>query len=79
MSEVEKKKNTDVENEDWAVLPFDEAEDEARWDRLGEELDELIEKTVATEKLTGPILMKNDLSRYLTSEADDGAEEDLLF
>lgn len=80
MSENEKTKRTDVENEDWAVLPFDEAKDDARWVRLSNEMDELLEKTISTEKLTGTILMKEDLSRFASAESktDETAEEELF-
>lgn len=81
MSEIEKTKRTDVENEDWAILPFDEAEDDARWAKLSNEMDELLEKTVSTEKLTGTILMKEDLSRFASAESEraEAEEEDQLF
>lgn len=64
MSEIEKTNRTDAQNEDWAILPFNEVEDDARWAKLSDEMDELLEKTVSTEKLTGTILMKEDLSRF---------------
>lgn len=83
MSETRKTTNTDVENEDWAILPFDEAEDDARWAKLSVEMDELLEKTVSTEKLTGTILMEEDFSRFVSEnpQADAGEEavEDELF
>lgn len=81
MSEIEKTKRTDVENEDWAILPFDEAEDDARWAKLSSEMDELLEKTISTEKLTGTILMKEDLNRFAApkSERIEAEEEDQLF
>lgn len=81
MSEIEKTKRTDVENEEWAILPFDEAEDDARWAKLSNEMDELLEKTVSTEKLTGTILMKEDLSRFASAESEraEAEEEDQLF
>lgn len=81
MSEIEKTKRTDVENEDWAILPFDEAEDDARWAKLSNEMDELLEKTISTEKLTGTILMKEDLNRFVSPESESGEaeEEDQLF
>lgn len=81
MSEIEKTKQTHARNEDWAILPFNEAEDDARWAKLSDEMDELLEKTVSTEKLTGTILMKEDLSRFasLQSESGEAKEEDLLF
>jgi len=80
MSENEKKKKAADKDEDWAVLPFDEAEDDARWAKLTQEMDELIEKTESTEKLTGTILMEEDLSRFVTEKSqidgDDSAEEE---
>lgn len=82
MSEIEKTKNTNAENEDWAVLPFDEAEDDARWAKLSGEMDELIEKTVSTEKLTGTILMEEDLSRLVSGNSQSKnaeADDDELF
>lgn len=81
MSEIEKTKRTDVENEDWAILPFDEAEDDARWSKLSNEMDELLEKTISTEKLTGTILMKEDLNRFASAESEraEAEEEDQLF
>lgn len=81
MSEIEKTKRTEVENEDWAILSFDEAEDDARWAKLSDEMDELLEKTVSTEKLTGTILMKEELSRFASaeSESNKAVEADQLF
>jgi predicted RNA polymerase sigma factor len=73
MTEPEKKKQAASENEDWAVLPFDEAEDDARWARLIEETDELIIKAEEMEAVHGPLLMENKLSdlKALESEAED--------
>jgi len=82
MSENEKTKNSDVENEDWAIIPFDEAEDDARWERLSKEMEELLEKTVSTEKLTGTILINEDFSRFASEKPQtekDEADEDKLF
>lgn len=82
MSEIENTKKAADTNEDWAVLPFDEAEDDARWAKLSQEMDELIEKTESTEKLTGTILMEEDLSRFVSEkpeiETDESAEEELF-
>ncbi len=75
MSEIENKKNTYVENEDWAIIPFDEAEDDARWATLSQEMDELLEKTISTEKLTGTILMEEDLSRFVSDKPQSENEE----
>ena len=69
MSEIEKIKKMEAESEDWAIIPFDEAEDEARWAKLSGEMDELLEKTISTEKLTGTILMEEDFSRFAAGES----------
>jgi hypothetical protein len=52
------------ENEDWAVLPFDEAEDDARWAQLSAEMDELEKEVDAHEAVHGKILMEEDFSRF---------------
>ncbi len=82
MSEIEKTKNTNASDEDWAVLPFDQEEDDARWAKLSGEMDELIEKTKSTEKLTGTILMEEDLSRFISENSQSKsaeADDDELF
>ena len=82
MSENEKTKKAADKDEDWAVLPFDEAEDDARWAKLSQEMEELIEKTESTEKLTGTILMEEDLSRFVSEKSqtdpNESAEEELF-
>ncbi len=82
MSEIENTKKAASNDEDWAILPFDEAEDDARWAKLSQEMDELIEKTESTEKLTGTILMEEDLSRFVSeksqTEPDESAEDELF-
>lgn len=82
MSEIENIKKAADKDEDWAILPFDEAEDDARWARLSQEMDELIEKTESTERLTGTILMEEDLSRFVSekpqTEQDESADEELF-
>lgn len=62
MSENEEIKKAVGEDEDWAVLPFDEAEDDERWAKLDLELDELAENVASHEAVFGEILMKQDLS-----------------
>ena len=82
MSEIENTKKAAGKNEDWAIIPFDEAEDAARWAKLSEEMDDLIEKTESTEKLTGIILMEEDLSRFASEKPQtdrDELVEDELF
>ncbi len=82
MSEIENTKKAADKDEDWAVLPFDQMEDDARWARISQEMDELIEKTESTEKLTGTILMEEDLNRFVSeksqTEPDESAEDELF-
>lgn len=82
MTKTENTKKAASKDEDWAILPFDEAEDDARWARLSQEMDELIKKTESTEKLTGTILMEEDLSRFVSeksqTEPDESAEDELF-
>jgi len=68
MSETNKTNESGEENEDWAVLPFDEAEDDARWAQLSAELDELEKEVDAHEAVHGKILMEKDFSRFATGE-----------
>jgi hypothetical protein len=75
MSEIEKTKNTNASDEDWAILPFDQEEDDARRAKLSGEMDELIEKTESTEKLTGTILMEEDLSRFVSEKSQTESDE----
>lgn len=82
MNEIENTKKAVDKDEDWAILPFDEAEDDARWAKLSREMDALVEKTESTEKLTGTILMEEDLSRFVSeksnAEQDESAEDELF-
>lgn len=78
MSEIEKTKQAADADEDWAVLPFDEAEDDARWAKLSEEMDELAEKVAAHEAVFGPILMETDLSRFQAEDARPKTEDEEL-
>lgn len=71
MSETKKINEAVGEDEDWAVLPFDEAEDETRWAKLASELDELAEKVASHEAVFGEILMKNTLSDIQTEIEQD--------
>lgn len=65
-------------NEDWAVFPFDEAEDERRWDKLIEETDELIRKTESTEAIYGKILLDEDLPPARVQELRTQTEDEKL-
>lgn len=75
MSENEKNKKADGVREDWAIIPFDEAEDDARWSKLIEETDNLIEETQVLEATHGKIFMENKLSEINSDES----VEDFLF
>ena len=70
MDEIEKNNETAGKTEDWAVLPFDETEDDARWTRLIEETDELIKEAEEMESVHGPLLMETKLSDLKTSESE---------
>ena len=59
MTEIEITKTAAGITEDWAIIAFDEAEDDARWEQLIEETDRLIEETQALEAAHGKILMEN--------------------
>ena len=68
MTETEEKKETVSNAQDWAIIPFDEAEDEARWTRLIEETDKLIEEAAKLEAVHGELLTENKLSDIKFSE-----------
>ena len=70
MTEIEKNKEAESNEEDWAIIPFDEAEDDARWQQLIEETDKLIEETRTLEAVHGNILMENKLSEIVISEEE---------
>ena len=76
MTENEKNKEAAGSAEDWAIIPFDEAEDDARWSKLIEETDELIAETEAMEAVHGEILMENKLSDLKFQEEEN--EEELF-
>lgn len=76
MTENEKNKEAVDSTEDWAIIPFDEEEDDARWSKLIEETDKLIEETEEMEAVHGEILMENKLSDVKTREEE--SEEELF-
>ena len=76
MSEAKTKNQAAGKEDDWAILPFDEAEDDARWERLIEETDELIKNVEEMEAVHGTLLTENKLSDLKTSE--DQAEDNPL-
>ena len=76
MTETEEKKEAVSNAQDWAIIPSDEAEDEARWTRLIEETDKLIEAAAELEAVHGELLTENKLSDIEFSEKQP---EDELF
>lgn len=70
MIENDKNKEAAGETEDWAIIPFDEAEDDARWEQLIEETDKLIEDAEVLEAAHGKILMENKLSDIKTEKEE---------
>ena len=78
MPETEKNKEAVGKTEDWAIIPFDEAEDDARWTKLIEETDQLIRETEEFEAVHGKILMENNLSDFAIKETDQEREEELF-
>ena len=69
MTETEKNKEAGSKTEDW-VIPFDEAEDDARWSKLIEDTDKLIEEVEEMEAAHGEILMENKLSEIVIREEE---------
>lgn len=55
-------------DEDWAILPFDEAEDDERWAKLSAEMDELEKKVIRHEAVHGTILMEEDFNAVSAAE-----------
>ena len=76
MNETGKNKEAASETEDWAIIPFDEAEDDARWSKLIEDTDKLIAEAEEMEAVHGEILMENKLSDIKLAEEE---MEDKLF
>lgn len=76
MTENEKTKEAVNKAEDWAVLPFDEAEDDARWAKLTEETDELAEKVASHEAVFGPISMEADANILQGEETRPKTEDE---
>jgi hypothetical protein len=74
MTETEEKKEAAGKTLDWAIIPFDEAEDEARWTRLIEETDKLIEEAAELEAVHGELLTENKLSNFEFSEKQTDEE-----
>ena len=76
MNETGKNKEVVSKTEDWAIIPFDEAEDDARWEQLIEDTDKLIAEAEEMETVHGELLMENKLSDIKTAE--EVTEEELF-
>ena len=72
MSEIKHIKKAVDKNKDWAVLPFDEEEDDKRWGLLLEETEQL-EKDIAQFEATHgeKILMNEPLSEVQAEEQNE--------
>ncbi len=76
MTEKKEIKEAGGKDEDWAVFPFDEAEDNERWSRLSSEMDELAKKVSNTEAEFGEVLlMEETLSEIPAEEIPEETEE----
>lgn len=62
MSETKKTEKVVGNTEDWGVMPFDEAEDETRWDKLIKETEELEREVARHEAVQGKMLMEEPLT-----------------
>lgn len=71
MSETKRIKEAVSKDEDWAVLPFDKAEDNERWAKLSMELDELAENVASHEAVFGEILMKENLPTFKSEKEEE--------
>ena len=76
MNETGKNKEAASETEDWGKIPFDQAEDDARWSKLIEDTDKLIAEAEEMEAVHGKLLMENKLSDIKLAEE---VTEDELF
>ncbi len=79
MNDPEKTKDeTQAAGKEWAVLPFDEKQDDERWDKLISETDELAEKAVSTESGNEEILTEESLPDNLPVTNSAKTEDEKL-
>lgn len=78
MSEIETTRTTPEETEDWAILPFDESEDNTRWAQLIEEMTDLEKKAASTEAIYGKITMNQELPSLQPNEHSEPDEDEQL-
>ena len=76
MNNTQRKKQAADKNEDWAIIPFDEAEDDARWQQLIDETEELITEAQSLSTQYGVKLTPNRLSDLKVSKS---ADDETLF
>jgi hypothetical protein len=74
MKDPTKMKKTVSEDEDWAILPFNEAEDDKRWAKLIEETDQLEKKVAELEEHYGQKILMNEPLREVDTEDDSGED-----
>jgi hypothetical protein len=68
MTEIKITNDKDSADEDWAILPFDEAEDDGRWERISAEIDGLEKNVSVHEASRGTILMEENFSGFQPGE-----------
>ncbi len=76
MTENKNIKEAGGKDEDWAVFPFDEAEDDERWSRLSSEMDELAKKVADTEAEFGEVLLMDETLSDIPAETNQEESED---
>ena len=71
-------KSKSAEEENWAVFPFDEAEDDARWAKLISETEKLEKDVVQTEEFFGEITVSARLGDLQSSLVEPGVDDETL-
>ena len=75
MTENKNIKKAGGKDEDWAIFPFDEAEDDERWSRLSSEMEKLAKKVADTEAEFGEVLLMDEtLSDIPTADNQEESE-----
>jgi len=76
MTENKKIKEAGGKGEDWAVFPFDEAEDDERWSHLSSEMEKLAKNVADTEAEFGEVLLMEETLRDIPAEDNQKESED---
>lgn len=66
------------EDEDWAIIPFDEREDDERWAKLIDEMRELEVRAAELEAVHGELLMEEELPTRRTDIDYEKSNDELL-